>query len=99
MLNSKEIEEYEKIEDLRKQTLFVASRWAVKESVFKALQMKDLQFPEICIVRSENGKPDIFFEGESAKFVRSMKIRETFVSLSHDSEYTVAFVTLMSEDQ
>ena len=45
-LHSKEIEEYENIESEEKRILFVASRWAVKESVYKAMQMDKLQFQQ-----------------------------------------------------
>ena len=81
-LHSKEIEEYENIESEEKRILFVASRWAVKESVYKAMQMDQLQFPEIRIEKRENGKPDVVFEGEAEKFANRMNIREKFVSVT-----------------
>ena len=98
-LHSKEIEEYENIESEEKRILFVASRWAVKESVYKAMQMDQLQFPEIRIEKCDNGKPDLVFEGEAEKFANRMNIRDKFVSISHDGDYAVAFVTLTSGEQ
>lgn len=96
-LHSREIDEYEKIDSEEKRILFVASRWAIKESVYKAMQMDKLQFPEIRIQKRENGKPDLIFEGEAEKFANGKNIREKFVSISHDGDYVVAFVTLTHE--
>ena len=97
-LHSKEIEEYENIESEEKRILFVASRWAVKESVYKAMQMDKLQFPEIRIEKRKNGKPDVVFEGEAEKFANRMNIRDKFVSISHDGDYAMAFVTLTCKE-
>lgn len=67
---------------------FLASRFAVKEAVVKAfgtgfrgLEPKDIETEE-----NEEGKPFVMIKG---------KIDETLhVSLSHEKEYSIAFVVL-----
>ena len=93
-LHVKEIEEYENIELEEKRVLYVASRWAVKESVYKALKMEQLQFPEIRVRKTESGIPEIVFEGEAEKYAKKHSIQDKFVSISHDGDYAIAFVTL-----
>ena len=51
-------------------------------------------FTEITVSSSETGKPFFTFEGESLEF---MKRKKAHVSISHEDDLAVAFVTIESE--
>ena len=57
---------------------FLASRWAVKEAIFKALGNKD--YLHYAILNNEKGKPFI------------LNHPEIKVSISHDGDYVIAIV-------
>lgn len=63
-----------------KKVVFLASRWAVKEAIFKANNQKD--YLSYGCVNDINGKPYI---------VNHPEIK---VSISHDGDYAIAFVII-----
>lgn len=65
---------------LDKKIIFLASRWAVKEAIFKANNQKD--YLSYGCVNDINGKPYI---------VNHPEIK---VSISHDGDYVIAFVII-----
>ncbi|KAI8368321.1 4'-phosphopantetheinyl transferase superfamily [Radiomyces spectabilis] len=76
----------------QKQIMFLASRWSMKEAVYKALYpVHKLEWKQKLVWFSSSGKPTLHvMHGE--KF----GIRRSHVSLSHDGEYIVAQVILES---
>jgi holo-[acyl-carrier protein] synthase len=63
-----------------------AARFAAKEAFFKAIGTgwkNGTAFNEIEINNNENGKPEIFFLGNTAQTVADMKLGKIAVSLSH----------------
>lgn len=63
-----------------KKMIFLASRWAVKEAIFKTNNQKD--YLSYGCVNDINGKPYI---------VNHPEIK---VSISHDGDYVIAFVII-----
>ncbi|KAL0585016.1 hypothetical protein ABG067_005153 [Albugo candida] len=85
----------------RSKAHFLASRWAVKEAVYKAFQHHRISFSEIRVVSSANGiqkcAPQLKFHGHLESLARSMHIVEPKVSISHDHEYAIAYVILQQQ--
>ena len=75
-----------------------ASRFAVKEAFSKALGtgVAGFQLGDIYVGHNKDGKPELYLEGRAAGLVerRCGKGARIFVSLSHEKEYTVAFVVI-----
>lgn len=75
-----------------------ASRFAVKEAFSKALGtgVAGFQLGDIYVGHNEDGKPELYLEGSAAGLVERQcgKGARIFVSLSHEKEYTVAFVVI-----
>ena len=74
---------------------FLASRWAAKEALHKALASSRLQFPEVEVVRGGGGAPAFAFHGAAAAVVAARGVRP-LLSLSHDGDVAVAMVVLDS---
>ena len=80
---------------------FLATRWAVKESVYKALGDRDVQrvarFPEIQLVSGSPGDRvpvTVKLSGETKSASRKAGIGHIHVSTSHDGGYAIAYVTI-----
>lgn len=64
----------------------LAARFAVKEAVIKALKKpKGLKLKDIEVVNNLDGSPEVKIDGLNKKI---------FISLSHERNYTVAFVVV-----
>lgn len=75
---------------------FLASRWAAKEALHKALATNRLLFPEVEVVRGGAGRAPAFaFHGAAAGVVAARGVR-ALLSLSHDGDTAVAMVVLDS---
>ncbi|MFA7367037.1 MAG: 4'-phosphopantetheinyl transferase superfamily protein [Bacilli bacterium] len=79
ILSTKEIAVLSSISNEVKQIEYIASRFCVKEALFKAGIKED--FNLISVLNHEDGKP--YIEGD---FVDNIQI-----SISHEEEYTIAF--------
>lgn len=89
--SKKEIKLYKTQENIE----FLAGRYAGKEAVLKSLGtgMRDgISLKNIQILRSKKGKPKIKVKGKVKKISDSLGIRAWFVSISHSSSYSLAFV-------
>lgn len=66
-------------------TLKVASLWAVKEAVFKALDLREgqISFREIELCHNENGRPFIKLHGNALAHFQSKGFKEIDISISH----------------
>ena len=76
-----------------------AARFAVKEAVFKALsEMVDdkysITWKDIETLNDEQGRPKV-----EVSFVKSNKIENIDVSISHCKEYAIANVVLLMNDE
>ena len=88
---------------------FLASRWAAKEALHKALGDERLLFPEVEVTRraggaqagdggrnggGASGPPAFAFHGAAAARVAAAGVSMALLSLSHDGDYAVAMVVL-----
>lgn len=75
-----------------------AARFAAKEAFSKALGtgFVGLELSDFGIKKDENGKPEFFFGSKTADIIerRCGKGAKVFVSISHEKEYAVSFVTI-----
>lgn len=68
----------------------LAGVFALKESFFKATQIKIKKWNEVIVLYQDNGKPYLKFDENLVDF----KIKSIDCSISHDDEYAVANVVL-----
>ena len=76
-----------------------AARYAAKEAVSKALGVglrlmsrQGVQFHEVEILPDHYGKPNVYLTGKALARAQELGLTEWAVSLTHEREYTVAFV-------
>ena len=96
ILTENELHQY----DLRGQNVrFLASRFAAKEAVSKALGTgiaKGISFQSIEIINDTYGKPELVFHGAAKALILGRNITGSLVSLSDEKKYVVAMVVLES---
>ncbi len=83
----------------RQPVSYLAKRFAAKEAVAKALGTgigKHTSFTEIETINNELGMPMIQYHGATATFVTSQHITQSFLTLSDERDYAVAYVILVS---
>lgn len=73
----------------------LAANWAAKEAFGKALGtgVRGFELYEVEILRNEIGKPYFYFSGNAKKIVEENNL-ECMVSLSHEENRAIAFVTI-----
>ncbi|MGD8631118.1 MAG: holo-ACP synthase [Gammaproteobacteria bacterium] len=77
---------------------FLSRRFAAKEAVVKAYGTgftQGMTFQDIAVSHDAAGKPMLLLSGRALELQQEMGIGETFISISDEQEYAVAFVTLM----
>ena len=77
---------------------FLARRFAAKEAVVKAYGTgftRGMTFRDIVVSHDAAGKPLLLLSGRALELQHEMGIGETFISISDEQEYAVAFVTLL----
>lgn len=78
----------------------LAARFAAKEAAIKALgffynkSKIPFSFKDIEILADNMGRPFLEFNGKLGESVKTLPIKTTHVSLSHEQEYSVAVVIL-----
>jgi holo-[acyl-carrier protein] synthase len=86
--------------DRRKQSkVFLATRFAAKEAVAKALGTgigEQLGFHSIQIDNDKQGKPLLRFLGNANDLIARLEIKNALLSLSDEKHYVVAMVVLES---
>lgn len=85
LLSLEELERYNSFKSDKRKLEYLASRFAVKEAIFKVYKKGDLtiNFSDISILNSEDGSP----------YVSSTKINDNLkVSISHTDNYSIAVV-------
>lgn len=91
IFSSRELVQY----DILNKLSHLTGRFAAKEAVLKCLgtgMYDGLSMREIEIIRSENGKPIIKLNGEIKKLSLDLGITKWFVSISHSSTGSMAYV-------
>ena len=74
----------------------LATRFAAKEAVFKAIDaLTVLRWKEIEVINEESGKPVLHFHGETKALVADLRLKVE-ISLSHSQAYAVAAAMLNS---
>lgn len=74
----------------------LAARFAAKEAFVKALGtgFKGIECRDICVKNEASGKPMLFLENSALNKLKEKDVSATHLSISHEKEYTVAFVVL-----
>jgi holo-[acyl-carrier protein] synthase len=72
----------------------LATRWAAKEATAKALGtgIGPMSFREIEVACDACGKPELQLHGEAQRLAAQLNLHQFAVSLSHATDYAVAFV-------
>ncbi len=79
ILSEREIKEYKSRKD---KEIFLASRFAAKEAVYKAYNIRPFSWHRIEILK--NGvKPSVFIDGKERKDIK--------ITISHEKEFAIAF--------
>lgn len=70
----------------------VASIWAVKEAVFKALDIKkgDISFMDIELMHKKSGKPFVKFSSKIENLLKSRGAKGVEISISHSLDIVEA---------
>lgn len=68
----------------------LATRFAAKEAVVKALGVRGLSYREIEVLTGENGAPCVKLHGNTFKQADMLGLAEVSISMSHCKEYAVA---------
>ena len=72
---------------------FVATRFAAKEALVKAVgDPRGLRWHEVEIVKDALGKPSIVTSGTTADFIKGAGIQSLHLSISHDGGKAIAMV-------
>jgi phosphopantetheine--protein transferase-like protein len=76
---------------------YAASRWAVKEAVFKAIGGQwRLRFPDV-YVESVERRPTLRFAGATLQRMQAAGVTAHFVTISHEDQYALAHVVLCGD--
>ena len=91
IFSKREIKRYH---DLRKLT-YLTGRFAAKEAVLKCLgtgMFDGIYLSDIEIIQLESGKPSIELKGSIKKLSQDLGIKKWFISISHSSISSMAYV-------
>jgi|TARA_B110000914_G_scaffold66292_1_gene57913 holo-[acyl-carrier protein] synthase len=84
-----------------KPAAFLAKRFAAKEATAKALGtgFRDgLNLSHISVQNNELGRPGLIFEHRAEKLLSELNVGRSFISLSDEENYAIAYVTLMEKE-
>ncbi len=81
-------------------TRYLATRFAGKEAVFKALGTGDglIRLNEIEILNDDNGQPNVTLSGRARLAADAMSVTNIQISLSHDTDYAIAFAIMQNQE-
>jgi len=91
-------DEFTSFEVAANQAAFLAKRFAAKEAASKAIGtgFRDgLSLRHISVKNNSLGRPELSFEQRAKLMLDELNIGKTFLSLSDEQDYAIAFVTLM----
>jgi holo-[acyl-carrier protein] synthase len=89
--------EWQQFERRNRRASFLASRFAAKEAVSKALGTgiaQGIGFHSIEVINDEQGKPELRFHDGAKALVEQRGITSALLSLSDEKHYVVAMVVL-----
>lgn len=81
----------------RQSSSYLATRFAAKEAVAKALGTgigRELSFHSIQVENDDSGKPRFQFFGKALELIAQRRISNALLSLSDEKHYVVAMVVL-----
>lgn len=76
---------------------FLASRFAAKEAVAKALGTgfrEGLYLRHIMLDHNELGEPQLRYQGKAAELAQARGVTKSFITISHEKHMALAFVVL-----
>jgi holo-[acyl-carrier protein] synthase len=97
ILHSNELEHFR---DTSQKTAYLAKRFAAKEALAKALGTGIRQGIHLHEIETQNdllGKPLFVFHGSTLKKTSELGVTESFLTLSDEQKYAVAYVILTGE--
>ena len=73
--------------------IYFTQRFAAKEAVFKALNVKSaaFRFNEVETLNDDSGKPYVVLHGEAKRLRDEAGIKRILISLSSDGGYAIAY--------
>lgn len=92
--------ELDEFQTYAKPAHFVAKRFAAKEAAVKALGMgfrAGISLRQIAVIHDSFGKPVLQFHGEALRFAEQNGITRSYISLSDEDHYAIAYVILTLE--
>lgn len=81
-LNKQELIQYSQIKTEKAKQEYFASRWAAKEAIIKAYNLK-ISFKDIVIISSKDNAPVVYIKGKISS--------KTLLTISHEKEHSIAF--------
>ena len=96
ILSPHELLEFER---RRHNASYLATRFAAKEAVAKALGTgigKEFGFHSVQVENDEAGKPQLIFLGDAIELISNRNISNALISISDEKHYVVAMVVLES---
>lgn len=79
----------------------LAGRFGVKEAFLKAIGTgwgRGIGWTDIEVLRDETGKPKVILYGNLNNLILKKRIKEILVSISHERDYAIAQVVLVSDN-
>jgi len=76
-----------------------AANFAVKEAFIKAFGVSmaaGMRFHDFVLCHHEDGRPYIELHGETKRLFDEKQLKSVHVSISHDTDYAVAFIVIES---
>lgn len=92
-----EIQRYQSFRNAKRRSEFLASRWAAKEALYKALGpriQQNLRFRDILVASGNRSPPRVELFGQARDLAEEAGVENINLSFSHDGDYTVAFVVV-----
>ena len=92
--------EIKKSQNLSNKTSYFSKKFAAKEAFLKAVGTgitKGINFKDITVTNTNNGKPKILINSKIKKFVRQKLTKKKiniFVSISDEAEYSISLVII-----
>ncbi len=89
--------ELEELAESREPGRFLAKRFAAKEAAAKALGTGfagGVAFHQIRVTHEPSGRPGLALRGRAGEVARGLGVGASFLSISDERAYAVAFVTL-----
>ncbi len=77
---------------------YLAGRFAAKEAVFKSLGTGGY-WQDIQILSEKNNKPYIVLQRRMKRIAECKGVKKILISLSHDSDYAIAHVIAIGEEE